>query len=273
MSYKKLIKKILSRSSLGKKYIDERNPLGCSSTALRQLKNKYKGKRCFIIGNGPSLNKIDLSLLKDEYTFGVNGIFYKTNEMGFTPTFYVVEDRHVMADNVDAINSFNVKYKFFPSVYKKYIDKNPNTFFFNMNTGYYNETSDFYCLPRFSLDASKRLFCGQSVTMINLQLAHHLGFSEVYLVGMDHSYVIPDNALIDGETIESTDDDPNHFHPDYFGKGKKWHDPHLDRVERSYQYMNMAYDATGRKIFNATVGGNLDVFQRKNFIDLFKDAE
>lgn len=270
MNYKKSIKNFLSRFTWGLNYIDERNSFGCSSKEILKLKDKYKGERCFILGNGPSLNKADLSLLKDEYTFGVNGIFYKTKEMGFTPTFYVVEDRHVMADNVEEINKFDVPYKFFPKSYSKYIKSAPNTFFFNMNTGYYNETSDFFCLPRFSLDASKRLYCGQSVTMINLQIAHFLGFKEVYLVGMDHSYVIPDSALIDGETIESTDDDPNHFHPDYFGKGKKWHDPHLDRVERSYLYMRLAYEATGRKVYNATVGGHLEIFDRRNYSELFK---
>ncbi len=273
MNYKSALKQLLAKFSLGLMYIDERNAFGCSTKEIKKLRNMFAGQRCFIVGNGPSLNKIDLSLLKNEFTFGVNGIFYKTKEMGFKPTFYVVEDRHVMADNFKEINKFDVQYKFFPKAYSKFIDAAPNTYFFNMNTGYYNETSDFYRLPRFSLDASKRLFCGQSVTMINLQLAHFLGFSEVYLVGMDHSYVIPDSAKIDGETIESTDDDPNHFHPDYFGKGKKWHDPHLDRVERSYTYMKLAYEATDRKIYNATVGGNLEVFERRDFNKLFEASK
>ncbi len=39
-----------------------------------QFKNKYAGKRCFILGNGPSLKEQDLSLLKDEYVFTVNQI-------------------------------------------------------------------------------------------------------------------------------------------------------------------------------------------------------
>ena len=65
---------------------------------------------------------------------------------------------------------------------------------------------------------------------MNLQLAYHLGFTEVILIGMDFSYAIPDSAVVKGKDITSTDDDPNHFHPNYFGKGKRWHDPELDRV-------------------------------------------
>ena len=66
---------------------------------LRDLRRQYAGKgRCFIIGNGPSLNRTDLTKLRDEVTFGVNGLFLKFEEMGFTPTFYVVED-HLVAED------------------------------------------------------------------------------------------------------------------------------------------------------------------------------
>ena len=85
---------------------------------LKKLRNKYIDERCFILGNGPSLNKVDFSLLKGEFTFGVNGIFYKTKENGFKPTFYVVEDKAVMNDNVEAINNYDVSHKFFPTHYK-----------------------------------------------------------------------------------------------------------------------------------------------------------
>ena len=38
------------------------------------FKNQFKGKRCFILGNGPSLNNVNFSDLKDEYVFCVNQI-------------------------------------------------------------------------------------------------------------------------------------------------------------------------------------------------------
>ena len=81
---------------------------------LKALKNKHKGKRCFVIGNGPSLNKMDLSLLKNEYTFGVNGVFYAFDELGFMPTYYVVEDRLVAEDNRYKINNLSETIKIFP---------------------------------------------------------------------------------------------------------------------------------------------------------------
>jgi hypothetical protein len=96
-----------------KKEVIKQNPKASKNISeqerekIKALKDKFKGKRCFIIGNGPSLNKCDLSLLENEYTFAVNGIFYKTKEMGFKPTFYMVEDGHVVDDNLEKINAYD----------------------------------------------------------------------------------------------------------------------------------------------------------------------
>jgi len=249
--------------------MEERCAIRPDSEKLRTFKNRHKGKRCFIIGNGPSLNQIELSRLAGEPTFAVNGIFYKTRETGFTPTYYVVEDKHVMRENRDEINAIPVTgQKFFPTDYKEHIT-DPRSTFFRMNWGYYNSCSPNFCVPRFSTDAAERVYAGQSVTIANLQLAYYMGFSQVYLVGMDFSYVVPKTARIDGPNITSTEDDPNHFHPDYFGKGRTWHDPKLDRVLTSYRMAKLVYEATGRTIFNATVGGQLEEFPRVPFDSLF----
>ena len=75
-------------------------------TKLTILKNRFAGQRCVIIGNGPSLNDVSLKLLKDEHTFGVNSIFLKQDSEAFVPSFYVIEDNHVVEDNIDRINVF-----------------------------------------------------------------------------------------------------------------------------------------------------------------------
>jgi len=267
---KKLLKKIIKREDIPYSFWEEPYFFRFSDKRkFRKLKNKFKGERCFIVGNGPSLNKIDLGKLKNEYSFAVNGIFYKTEETGYKPTFYVVEDKHVMHDNITKINSYEAEYKFFPKNYKHLIKNRKNTSFFNMNMGFYEVSSPNFKIPKFSTDASKRVYCGQSVTIINLQLAYYLGFEEVYLIGMDFNYNIPDSAIVDGENILSTEEDENHFHPDYFGKGKSWHDPHLDRVLNSYKMVKLVFEANNRTIYNATVGGKLELYERVDFDSLF----
>jgi len=248
---------------------DDMPPYASDTHELAALKDKYSGKRCFILGNGPSLNQTDLDQLGNEFTFAVNGIFHKN--LPFDPTFYVVEDTAFMDENLEPIRAMKADYKLFPTIYRQKLGQDAGvSAFFAMNRGFYEKTSPYFCVPRFSFDAAKQVFCGQSVTHINLQLAHYFGFDEVYLVGMDFSYEIPSSAKRKGDIIVSTQADPNHFHPDYFGPGRTWKDPKLDRVKLNYQLARDVFAASGRRIFNASVGGKLDVFPRVDFDALFE---
>ena len=112
------------------------------------------------------------------------------------------------------------------------------------------------------VDAAQRVYAGQSVTYVNLQLAFHMGFTSVVLIGVDFDYVIPDDAERNGELLTSRGPDPNHFHPNYFGAGKTWKDPRLDRVAQNYELARAMLEAAGREIVNATVGGKLEIFRR-----------
>ena len=265
-----IIKKII-KSQLPKNFREEPGRLFTfDKKRISKLKNRWAGKKCVIIGNGPSLNKIDFKLLENSYTFGVNGIFYKTDEIkSFKPFFYVVEDTAVVKDNLERINNYDCNYKFFPNIYKNSIKKTPNTFYFNLNRGFYDSSSEYFEFPRFSPECSERVFAGQSVTIINLQLAYYFGFTEVFLVGMDFEYKKVGSEIINDHKILSQEDDINHFHPEYFGKGKTWHEPKLDCVLKSYKLCKLIYEIDNRKIYNSTVGGQLDVFERKSLIDAF----
>jgi len=60
-----------------------------SRQKLQTYHDRYKGKRCFVIGNGPSLKNTDLSKLSGEYTFGMNRIYLMFPELGFPTSFLV----------------------------------------------------------------------------------------------------------------------------------------------------------------------------------------
>ena len=91
-------------------------PFSASIAGLKKFHNKFDNETCVIIGNGPSLNLIDFDLVSPLKTFAVNGIFYKTDELGFVPSFYVVEDGAVM-NNKKRINDYNLKLHLFPSIW------------------------------------------------------------------------------------------------------------------------------------------------------------
>lgn len=58
-----------------------------------ELKNKYFGETCYILGNGPSVKNLDISLLKGKYTFAVNGFYESSLFYELRPSFYCIYDR------------------------------------------------------------------------------------------------------------------------------------------------------------------------------------
>ena len=92
---------------------------------LEQCKNKYKGKRCFIIGNGPSLTKEDLEKLKGEYTFASNKIYKLFDKTSWRPDFYAIFDENVgkSEGTMENVDRLQCEFKFFRKqgfyVYKK----------------------------------------------------------------------------------------------------------------------------------------------------------
>lgn len=238
---------------------------------FQSLKNSTKRKRCFIIGNGPSLNMIDLTLLKNEDTFGVNAIYLNYDKMQFHPTYYVVEDNLVAEDRKDEINAYKgPKYKFFANYFRSILKQDENTLYINLLRNY----SDKKNFPLFSKDCVRNIGVGGSVTYVCLQLAYHIGYEEVYMIGFDHNYKIPESAIITnkratGFDILSTEDDVNHFSKEYFGKGYRWHDPNVERMEVGFKKADEMFKSDGRKVYNATVGGNLNAFERKDYNSLF----
>jgi glycosyltransferase involved in cell wall biosynthesis/uncharacterized Rossmann fold enzyme len=242
--------------------------------ALRRLRDLCKGKdRCFVIGNGPSLNRTNLERLRDEVTIAMNGFFLKTPELSWTPTFYVVEDHLVAEDRAKWIQEFKGPVKLFPANLAYCLEEADDTIFFNLRPRKsYPHGFDF------SLDASDVVYTGGTVTYSCLQLAHYLGFKEIHLIGVDADYAIPTDAKYVGETsvgeIDMESDDANHFHPDYFGKGFRWHDPNVDKMLLAYEEARRVTDEIGTgRIFNAGVGGKLEVFERVDYDSLFEDRD
>ncbi len=241
-------------------------PLTRNEYRLLQFRNRHAGERCFIMGNGPSLNLCDLSLLRDEITFGFNSIFLNREKMGYAPTYYVVEDVLVAEDRQKEINSFvGPRQKFFGNYLRCFLQDSPEVIWTNVQVRY----DEYPGWPHFGKDAARELWCGGTVSYLALQLAYYMGFQEIYMVGFDHRYQVPKDVQMDGKRWTSTSADPNHFHPDYFGKGYRWHDPRTGHMEMGFQQARRAFDAAGRQVYNATVGGHLEVFPRVDFKQLF----
>lgn len=224
-----------------------RNP-AYRNEELTKFKGLHKGKRCFVIGNGPSLRIADLETLqkKHEICFASNGIFCAYDKTIWRPDYYVISDFIRYKDSYNIIKEFSASGVFVRSFYNM------------LDMEYAPGTNIFNAIVKrdeieFSMDLAEGIFSGGTVTYHMLQIAAYMGFEKIYLLGVDFSF---DKLSGAGS---------NHFDPKYeeqFSvKDIFYHDENL----LAYQMAENFSRKNGFRIYNATRGGKLEVFERVNF--------
>jgi len=246
------------------------------ASRARTLKNKFNGKRCFIIGNGPSIKQQDLTLLRDDFTFVTNWFAVHENYEAISPNFYCILDHFTFGGwetpNLDRDlyglmqERAKTTVKFFPYRFKEYIEKNR---LFDREIIYYLlyepiVTKQIWLKGTANLDLTKALYSGQNViTGFCIPIAYYLGFREIYLVGCDSDY-----------GMENKNDDRSYFYefkksmpgPSYEFLKESWKEG--GPLFASYEVMKRILDKRGCLVFNATKGGKLEVFPRVVYEDV-----
>jgi hypothetical protein len=240
-------------------------PRNDSLARLGSYHGKFKGRRCFVVGNAPSLNQLDLSNLRGEYCFVFNGAFDIADTVGKDTCFHAVEDRLVFEDHRQRLNMLEHE-AFYPSDLDHLVtSERPIVCPFSRAWPEWATSWP----PRLDVGANRPVFYwGGTVAVFGLQLALWMGFSEIYIIGVDLDYKIPQTVIQKGAVLTSTADDPNHYRSSYFGAGLRWHVPRPERMMRAFErYAEVAFSDT--RIFNAGKGGKLECFPRCTFESLF----
>ncbi len=220
-----------------------------SRSKLKKIKNNYIGEKAVILCNGPSLNNTNFKLLNDVYTFGLNKINLIFRKTEFRPSAIVSVNPFVLKQNERFFNNTNIPL-FLDSKGLGFIRSNPDRIYLHSST-----------YRTFAEDCSISIYQGYTVTYVAMQIAYHMGFEKVALIGCDHNFQTKGPA---NKTVESKHKDPNHFDPNYFSDGDKWNLPDLLQSEVSYNMAKNAFENNDRKIFNCTEGGELEIFPRKS---------
>ncbi|MGA1823317.1 MAG: 6-hydroxymethylpterin diphosphokinase MptE-like protein [bacterium] len=237
---------------------------------LRLMKDIHKDrKRCFIIGNGPSINHHDLTKLKDEITFVTNGFVLHKEYKRIDPSYYCITDCKLFSDGdfsmlFRAIADSDLDTKiFFPLGSRKQIKQNA---ILKQDSVLF---LDFVHRPiweinKINLDITKGVYSGETIIIhFCLPLAYYMGFETIYLLGCDCNL---------GQCTTETKKD-RHFYKNSEHIGSEQTDEYhktywLNRVITSYRIAKEAFEAAGRKIYNAGYNGQLEVFERVNYEDL-----
>jgi len=216
--------------------------------------------RAFVIGNGSSLNLTPMERLEGEFTIGMNRLYLK--ELGWDPDWWVLADFSEADDWDFQYMAARSSYYFCYHYIRPFLEpERPERVEYYGNCGHGNTN-----LPA-SWHLPEPCRFGGGITAA-LQLAVELGKNPIYLVGTDlYTYRGP------------ADYDINHFHPAYSrykirkSTGEEINPPEAyDNLNKmlisAHTIARDSAERAGTTIYNATVGGALEVYERADIWDV-----
>lgn len=229
---------------------------------IRSKKNIYFGQRCFVVGNGPSLKSEDLDRIKNEVTFAANSIFKIFSQTDWRPTFWAIADETVAnrVGFVEEASNIPCEMRFYNEQgFLKYWDIQGDGCFLHARW-----SRKYLKNCRFEMEKlDKGFYSIASVSYFMLQLAAYMGFTKIYLIGMDNKYSLErkqDGSIIQNDGAKTYFDGLNAIekHEKATTVGASW------ETDIAFQYAEEYSRSHGFRIFNATRGGYLEVFERVN---------
>lgn len=237
------------------------------------LKNTYKSKKCYILGNSPSLNNHDLLLLENENVFCLNTFFVHKDFDIIKPNFYVFADPDLYNLDDSIIEwwqkliekSSNKNISFFlpiqlknTFVHKKLI--NEKIYFIDLSLPFNSQSVKFF-------DLSKPVNGVQNVLILSIQTAVFMGFEEIYLLGADHDWM---SHFGNEQRHFYSTDETKVENVGSTGYPYNWWLDSVNTMFIQYKLIKKRLDKkTNVKIFNASESGVLDVFPAIKFKDTF----
>jgi hypothetical protein len=237
----------------------------------RSIAGSFAGEDCFILATGPSIAKQNLSLLKNRLCISVSNFFVHPDFNVLKPIFHCIAPYHLpiteaawqdwmrdLRSHIDndtsvvfGLSDFQRSDKFFEDCQRYYL-------YFGASENYISKNG---------LNLTRPLLSPRSVSIHAIQLAMGLGFSRIFLIGLDHDYI-------------SHHGDSRHFYDEaqdakVRGGYSEWDKSLVNDIGvgfeslailwRQYRFLRKMAEYQHVEIINLTDGGLLDVFERRDF--------
>lgn len=221
---------------------------------LRKLRDVHRGRRAFLVGNGPSLSYADLDMLRNEITFASNRIYLAFERTAWRPTYYTVTDT-IIAENDQAIIRSIPAIRIFGSNMWEFYPNAKGVVFVNPPVADDME----------SWDLVKGSRNGFSVICLEIKIAWWLGIRELYVLGVDFDYPAktePTGQQRQSNVVVRILGQGNHFDDRYYRVGEEMLLPQLDTVRGEFLAARRFMESHGGRIRNASRRTKLDVWDR-----------
>jgi hypothetical protein len=228
---------------------------------LEQVRGVGEGRRAFLVGSGPSLRTMDLSLLDDEFVCVVNMGVRAVGTVLSHADMHVVTDtnryRRFAGEIEAAALAHPIGYRFMSRrvrrVWGGLPERANQPFFIVPHTAKLTDLGDVPPL-------SEGLVRASSVLISGAVLLDFLGFSPIYVIGCDLDYDTQGKYFYDMGALDIVhENDP----------GVIKRRTETLSVNEHFAILRDALARRGHAIVNAGVGGNLNSLPRAEFTRLF----
>lgn len=242
----------------------------------QKFKNIHQGQRVFILCTGSSVKQMDLCKLQNEKVMAVSNFFLHKDLKIIKPDYYCVAPliynekytQRVVHDWLEELEKkvgdsqyiFCINEKKIIDKYHLFSNKEVNYVYFGKNSPYYDD-----------VDLTNAILPVQSVPIMCIQIAMYMGFKEIYLVGTEHSELRTKEYSYFYDRKESIFGDKDSC-VDKNSQIICTTDQSLTATYNlwsQYKLMKSIAETKSIKIYNATKGGMLDLFERVDFEKLF----
>ena len=212
---------------------------------------EYKcSKKCYILGLGPSLKNVDLSLL-DGDVIATNRFINFEGGKGVTPKYYVLADKAFYEKDIELTQKAMEKFPETAFVFDGKYSGNKN--FINKNNVFYAYMWQGYCNSKRKMDFTKRLPQLGNVVCLAISLAIYCGYEEIYLLGCDFNSFASQKAIHCYEEKDS---------------GRLWTMSYelfcYSFVSDIHNELNKIANKKGLKIINITEGSLIDAYVKNH---------
>jgi len=248
-----------------------------------KLKDIHKGERCFLLGSGPSIKKENLLSLKGEIVFALNN-FYVHKDFaeimsGNKPKYYMTAPIHPPQTDDEWLMWFkdmeskipkDVNMLFGLSAYKKnikYIFDKYEIFKREKINWYFSGISldKSYKFKKRHIDLVNPIWSASTVSTYAILAAIYMGFSEIYLLGVDHNYI-----CIDVESNFRFYKSSIHQNNEMSRIKNVKSDLLLNTAQTFFEKELIQKNCKNQKIYNCSQRSLLDMFKKIKLKDIIK---
>lgn len=244
----------------------------------RELAGLHAGRRCFILGNGPSVKGLDLSRLQGENVITVSNGYLHSDFDKFQSRYHCVPQiTYGLMTPEDVVRWFEEMHShlggaelFLSSTEAELVRK--HNLFSGRTVRYLMLGESFDERPSVEIvDISKPVPRVDSVPVMALMIAMYVGFKEIILLGVDHDRYLSTPYQYAFElkvqkgkdlTVNADGTPARNRHDDFQQAARLW---------RQYRAIANIAKANDIRIFNSTPGGALDEFDRRPFQAWFEE--